>query len=43
MDAIDIEQRMLEIEQVDTSTLTLQQQFDIVDEYNKLWNKKLNK
>ena len=32
-----IEQRMLEIENIDTSTLTFQQQLDIIEEYQILW------
>lgn len=38
---IEREQRMLEIENVDTSTLTLQEQFDIVEEYQELWKENL--
>ena len=43
-DIIAIEQRMLEIEQMDKDNLSLDDQFKILEEYNSLWDKasKLN-
>lgn len=44
---VRLEQRMLEIEQMDKDGLSLDEQFDLIEEYNKLWaritelNKKL--
>ncbi len=43
-DIVAIEQRMLEIEHMDKDDMSLDDQFKILDEYNKLWDKasKLN-
>ena len=35
----NIEQRMLEIEQMDKKGLSLDDQFKLIEEYNKLWDK----
>ena len=35
----DIEQRMLEIEQMDKNGLSLDDQFALIEEYNGLWDK----
>ena len=33
------EQRMLEIEQMDKTGITLDEQFALIEEYNNLWDK----